>query len=538
MSVVTNLLLAVAVGDDCYERSNGAFVFPPGLAAVRAWCQGETGDEIHRQDRDLLRWPAASVGQVAAGTKDMECGVYAWGANYLDLKTFLEVVRTAPWRHPDQVQVFVRDPTDDRFRFYNLTAARAWEPPAPEPAPPLPRPDLPAAVATLAAMEPGARKLCLEVLAAAAPGLFDDVVGALNQRLLAAKHAGEPTPLAALQGWPEPAGYAFPVLYRDEAAPDVPAALPPGTVVRVTDRFLEQIGATAPTLCAYLRTLAVDRLACLHAVSPYRFALTFPGAPVVTDPALSAELDRLVDCDDPVKLFELCGEPLGAFVVAAPGRATAEPATAHTLPFGAVPPVTCDEAGTAVPLYCVVMGGVYFPELDTAAKIGGLVRPLPALVRHQTLASSTPLPRLVAVPDQPGRFTRDEDDPITDALGYADFEVVAGDSPEAVAAEVANRVRRVLAAAPSPGTPMTLDALGDAIKAYVASHDYAEPTTIALTAAQWATVLAWPEAGNDWRARPPETLLGLRLVATNAPRFALGGDDPPLQSHEGSAHDA
>jgi hypothetical protein len=120
-------MLSVSASDGEYEYEGERRLFR-GLAAVRDWCEGRIGGETHAQDRDLIRFPSKTVDSVSAGTRHMQTHVYAWGANFLDLEEFLEVVRTAPWRYPESVQVFAHNENDDACRFvvYNLNADRSW----------------------------------------------------------------------------------------------------------------------------------------------------------------------------------------------------------------------------------------------------------------------------------------------------------------------------------------------------------------------------------------------------------------------------
>lgn len=130
MSVVTNLLLVCSSYDalTIEDARDGTVVrrYQPGLDRVRAWCEGETGTEEHRDSIDLIGWPSAAVDAVSGGTKHMECGLYAWGANYLAFDEFMEVVRTAPRRHPTRVQVVVKEQDDDVFTTYTLSEIRTW----------------------------------------------------------------------------------------------------------------------------------------------------------------------------------------------------------------------------------------------------------------------------------------------------------------------------------------------------------------------------------------------------------------------------
>jgi hypothetical protein len=110
MSVVTNLLLKVSTVDTVEPEQVRAF---HGLAAVQAWCRGEDPEP-------RLRWPSHEVTHVSGGTKNLEIGLWAWGANYLDLGGFLEAVRTALWQRPDEVQVLAQEQDQDRFQVWTL----------------------------------------------------------------------------------------------------------------------------------------------------------------------------------------------------------------------------------------------------------------------------------------------------------------------------------------------------------------------------------------------------------------------------------
>lgn len=125
MSVVTNLILAAGTFEHDYE-SGGERRLTPGLAAVRAWCEGAHLPADEPRSIDLIGWPPSTVDAASGGTKHMECCVYAWGANYLVLGDFLEAVRTAPWRYPGRVQVFAKEQDDEIFSVYTLTAERTW----------------------------------------------------------------------------------------------------------------------------------------------------------------------------------------------------------------------------------------------------------------------------------------------------------------------------------------------------------------------------------------------------------------------------
>lgn len=122
MSVVTNVILAIASGDDEFEDQEPRV--PPGLQHVKDWCLGADPDSptILR----LPRWPRPAD-EGSGGAKHLECGVYCWGANYLDIAGFLRAVATAPWEWPECVQVFIKGHEEERFRMLSLRPeTRTW----------------------------------------------------------------------------------------------------------------------------------------------------------------------------------------------------------------------------------------------------------------------------------------------------------------------------------------------------------------------------------------------------------------------------
>jgi hypothetical protein len=131
VSVVTSLLLSCSCND--YDgRDERPDLRCAAIRHVKAWCDGDHKGPDERSI-DQIRFPDKDVDAVSAGTKHMQCHVYAWGANYLDLEGFLEAVRTAPWWRPGCVQVFARGEDDERFTVFNLGEDRQWEKPCPGP---------------------------------------------------------------------------------------------------------------------------------------------------------------------------------------------------------------------------------------------------------------------------------------------------------------------------------------------------------------------------------------------------------------------
>jgi hypothetical protein len=59
---------------------------------------------------------------------DVRPGAYVFGSahNHLDLARFLQVVLIVPWKHPDTVQLFVREQDDDKLAVYEIVNG-AWQ---------------------------------------------------------------------------------------------------------------------------------------------------------------------------------------------------------------------------------------------------------------------------------------------------------------------------------------------------------------------------------------------------------------------------
>lgn len=109
---------------------------------------------------------------------------------------------------------------------------------------------------------------------------------------------------------------------------------------------------------------------------------------------------------------------------------------AHSIPFETAPSAVVDTAGEEARPYCVVMGGVILPALDTGAKIGGLLKTDPIMVRHATIRLEKPLPRLARVDN---RFF-DTGEVVEDAIGRVIGDVVVGFDPGAIAEHLKQRV--------------------------------------------------------------------------------------------------
>ncbi len=124
MSRVTNLMLTCSVMEHDSRRDRDGDELGEPLRQVREWCRGKTADPDCPR-RDLMNLPLR-VDDEVGGPKHIECSIYIWAANWLNLEGFLEAVRTAPWRCPEDVQVFVQGQEESRFTVYNLGDNAKW----------------------------------------------------------------------------------------------------------------------------------------------------------------------------------------------------------------------------------------------------------------------------------------------------------------------------------------------------------------------------------------------------------------------------
>lgn len=62
------------------------------------------------------------ISEAFGGTKHPQVPVYAAGFNYLDIRKFIEHVRSISWERPDRVQIFIKDEEDDVFTVHTLTS--------------------------------------------------------------------------------------------------------------------------------------------------------------------------------------------------------------------------------------------------------------------------------------------------------------------------------------------------------------------------------------------------------------------------------
>jgi hypothetical protein len=103
MSYVTNVLLSFSVMEDSYE-TDGEDIYSI-MTLVNTWLM-ERGYGAFGQHVD----------HVSGGHKHLETPLFAAGFNMFDLGDFLDMLRTLPWKEPSNVQVFVQEQDEDKFR--------------------------------------------------------------------------------------------------------------------------------------------------------------------------------------------------------------------------------------------------------------------------------------------------------------------------------------------------------------------------------------------------------------------------------------
>lgn len=98
MSYVTNVLLSFSVMEDADGRV------------------AEVNDHLAEHSRgQKLGDIWQSDPPVYGGHKCMERPLYGAAFNYVEVKRFIEAVRSASWKEPEYVQVFICDQEDDVF---------------------------------------------------------------------------------------------------------------------------------------------------------------------------------------------------------------------------------------------------------------------------------------------------------------------------------------------------------------------------------------------------------------------------------------
>ena len=104
MSNVTNVLLSFSVMEEKVQGwdSDSPYIL---MNTINAWLM-ERSYGAFGQDVD----------HVSGGHKHLETPLYAAGFNYFNLDDFLNMLRTLPWKEPENVQVFVQEQDEDKFR--------------------------------------------------------------------------------------------------------------------------------------------------------------------------------------------------------------------------------------------------------------------------------------------------------------------------------------------------------------------------------------------------------------------------------------
>ncbi|UBF29352.1 hypothetical protein K9N68_16855 [Kovacikia minuta CCNUW1] len=53
--------------------------------------------------------------------KSMQACVYGGAYNFLKVNEFIELVKSQPWREPQNVQILIQDEEDERFTLHDLS---------------------------------------------------------------------------------------------------------------------------------------------------------------------------------------------------------------------------------------------------------------------------------------------------------------------------------------------------------------------------------------------------------------------------------
>lgn len=99
MSYVTNLILHMGMIEDEDER----------IKEVNAFFDEDDNPLVGLNEQPL---PPGWYG----GTKYLECNLYVGAFNYFQLDDFLKHLQTIKWRAPEDVQLFIKDQDDYKFR--------------------------------------------------------------------------------------------------------------------------------------------------------------------------------------------------------------------------------------------------------------------------------------------------------------------------------------------------------------------------------------------------------------------------------------
>jgi hypothetical protein len=123
MSEVTNLVLSLGIfdahGAEKYDEHGTK------MAEVNRFFEPVQG----LTDVDSSSLPRGWYG----GSKMLEANLYVGAFNHLDLCRFITHLRSIKWEMPEQVQLFVKEQEDERFRLINVMEdIPLLEPPPPK----------------------------------------------------------------------------------------------------------------------------------------------------------------------------------------------------------------------------------------------------------------------------------------------------------------------------------------------------------------------------------------------------------------------
>jgi len=122
MSLVTNAILAYGSGEHEPE-DQGPWVDIINKFSDGTTCEGQgfVGVEDTRVHGENWDW--------YGGHKRLECYLAIAAFNYLDLTALVRHLRSLPWYHPEDVQLFIKREVDDRFQLIDIFPdAKHYEP--------------------------------------------------------------------------------------------------------------------------------------------------------------------------------------------------------------------------------------------------------------------------------------------------------------------------------------------------------------------------------------------------------------------------
>lgn len=104
MSTVTNYILTTSFSEgDVNEAIGEKF---PAIDALNT--------ALYSEHQILVSFKP--VHELSGGRKAMEAAVFLYAANYQEERTVARLMRTVPWEQPDDVQLFVQEQEESRFR--------------------------------------------------------------------------------------------------------------------------------------------------------------------------------------------------------------------------------------------------------------------------------------------------------------------------------------------------------------------------------------------------------------------------------------